>query len=274
MDIIETTLYTNEINNNFELIDCDWNDKYGLLLIIKNNRKFIIQAGENYINLTFKINCDYPLIRWIDYNLFLIADARNDGNRENLYILSTDGIKQNSFNCGDGIEDIVVSNDGIWISYFDEGVFGSGISTEGLVLFNHDGTPLFKYHNDLLNMPYIDDCYAMCNGKAHSVWIFPYSDFPLVNVNLLTKSIQSYKVPKKLHGSHAICIRGKFGYFYDRYNSNGELYCWEIGSKQPQLIGKLSGRTRGLDISESHHFLSFDESKIKLYKIINPNEYN
>ncbi|MDQ1143426.1 hypothetical protein QE429_000253 [Bacillus sp. SORGH_AS 510] len=275
MDIIETILYSKpSSNNNVELIDCDWSDNYGLLLILEKNRKFIVKIGGTQLSLNnINITCDFPLIRWIDHNRFLIADARNDSKRENLYILNTEGKIQNSFYCGDGIEDIVISKEGIWISYFDEGVFGSGISTEGLVLFSYNGTPTFRYHSDLLDRPYIVDCYAICKGKSPSLWLFPYTDFPLLCVNPAKKTLESYKVPKVLHGSNALCVRGKFGYFFDRYNSNGELYCWEIGKSRPQLIGKIKGSTRGLDTRESNHFISIDESNVKVYRIINHKEY-
>jgi hypothetical protein len=275
MDIIETILYSKQSDDdNVKLIDCDWTDNFGLILVIEENGKFILQIGENQIMLSnFSITCAYPLVRWIDNNCFLIADARNDGKTDNVFILNLDGTLLNSFNCGDGIEDIVISNEGIWISYFDEGVFGRGISTEGLVLFSHEGTPLFRYHSDLLDRPTIVDCYAICKGKSASLWLFPYIDFPLLNVNPTKRTIESYKVPKVLHGSNGVCVRGKFAYFYDRYNSKGELYSWEIGKSHSQLIGKIKGSSRGLDTRESNHFISINDSYVKAYRIINPNEY-
>lgn len=217
MEIIETILYSKQINDNkVKVVDCDWTDNYGLILILKDNRKFIVQIGEQQIKLSnFNITCDYPLVRWIDYNHFLVADARNDSNTDNVYILKLDGTILNSFNCGDGIEDIVVSKEGIWISYFDEGVFGKGISTEGLVLFSYEGTPLFRYHSDLMEGPPIVDCYAICKGNSPSLWLFPYTDFPLLKVTPSKKTIESYKVPKVLHGSNGICVRGKFAYLID-----------------------------------------------------------
>jgi hypothetical protein len=275
MDIIETLLYSKQTDNNsVELIDCDWNDNLGLVLVLKENRNFIVQIRENRIELNnFNITCEYPLVRWIDYNRFLIADARNDSKKDNLYILNTNGSIFNSFNCGDAIEDIATSKKGIWISYFDEGVFGSGISTEGLVLFSYEGTPLFRYHTDLIDRPPIIDCYAICIGNSDSIWLFPYYDFPLISLNTTKRTIDSYEVPKILHGSNALCVRGKFAYFYDRYNSAGELYCWEIGKSRPQLIGKIKGSTRGLDTRESNHFISIEDSYVKAYRIINHNEY-
>ena len=89
-----------------------------------------------------------------------------------------------------------------------------------------------------------------------------------------SKILNSHKVPEKLHGSNAICVRGKYAYFFDRYNSNGELFCWEIGEKQPQLLGKIDGMTRALSNRENNHFISVSEEFVKLYRIMNDDEYN
>lgn len=275
MDIIETILYSKPSNtNNVKLIDADWRDDFGLVLILRKNQSSFIQIGDTQFSFkNLNISCNYPLIRWIDHNRFLIADVRTNCNSKNLYIFNTEGILLNSFHCGDAIEDIVPTNEGIWISYFDEGVFGNSISTEGLVLFSYDGTPIFKYHSDLVDCPFIVDCYAICRGKSSSIWIFPYSDFPLLCVNPSNKVIKSYEVPSILHGSSALCVRGKFAYFFNSYDSKGDLFCWEIGENHPQRISKISGYARGLNTRESNHFISIDENYVKAYRIINPTEY-
>ncbi|HWL22186.1 MAG TPA: hypothetical protein VNR38_00295 [Ureibacillus sp.] len=96
-----------------------------------------------------------------------------------------DGEVIRSFYWGDAVQDIAVSKDGIWCrcSYFDEGVFGEGISTEGLVLFDNTGSPTFQYHSHLPDAPSIADCYAICRGKNMTLWLYPYTDFELIQVN-------------------------------------------------------------------------------------------
>jgi hypothetical protein len=69
-------------------------------------------------------------------------------------------------------------------------------------------------------------------------------------------------------------VRGKYAYFFDRYDSNGDLFYWEIGKKQPQLLGKIDGMVRGLSNRENNHFLSISEEFVKLYRIINDDEFN
>ena len=71
------------------------------------------------------------------------------------------------------------------VSYFDEGVFGSGIGRQGLVCFDSSGEDLFKYadfaeQNDL---PMICDCYALNVDMSGDVWLNYYTDFPLVRLH-------------------------------------------------------------------------------------------
>ncbi|MBM7602460.1 hypothetical protein JOC75_000430 [Metabacillus crassostreae] len=276
MELIESILFKKDPEkDSVELLDADWTDNFGLIVAFRENSKLIVKFMDSQIILSnISITCEYPLVRWINTDSLLIADARNDGETENLYIFNSDGTLRNSFNCGDGIEDIVVSNEGIWISYFDEGVFGEGISTEGLVLFSYEGTPIFRYHSDLSGRPSIVDCYAICKGHSSSIWLFPYTDFPLLNVNPITNTIQSFKTPKILHGSNGLCVRGKVAYFHHPYNTNGELYSWEVGRRQAHLIGNIKGTTRGLGNKEkSHHFISIDDLYVKAYRVINHKEY-
>lgn len=84
---------------------------------------------------------------------------------------------------GDASEDLQTTPDGlIWVSYFDEGVFGGGIGRQGLVCFDAGGTPLFKYADfaEQNALPRICDCYAMNVDGKGAVYINYYTDFPLV----------------------------------------------------------------------------------------------
>jgi hypothetical protein len=88
-----------------------------------------------------------------------------------------------TLNLGDAIEDLQTLPDGrIWVSYFDEGVYGEGISTQGLVCFDASGAPVFRYRDDVAQhkLPPIDDCYALNVAMNGDVWVNYYSDFPLV----------------------------------------------------------------------------------------------
>lgn len=266
-------IYTapSQLGEPVEIVDADWKDKYGLAMILRRHNKIVVQLNgvETTVGFTpYKLS----MIRWIDDNHFLAATYEND--KENVFIVDLSGRLLHSFKGGEAFEEIVVGKEGIWISYFDEGIFGNGISTEGLVFFDMTGKLLLRYHSDLLNSSEIADCYALCKGNGTTVWIFPYTDFPLVEINPKERTVRSYSVPELLHGSHALCIRGRYAYFFDPYNSNQKMYQLEIGKQEPLLLGTVQGAVRGLDPSETSHFISVSpDQEVALYQVINEDEY-
>lgn len=259
-----------EEHQDYAIVDAEWNDAYGSLILLKKGKKFLFCIqGED--SIPFNLNLTYPMVRWIDASRFLVINSRAD-EEANAFIMDRDAVISESFHAGDGIQDVVVGLEGIWVSYFDEGVFGSGISEEGLVLFDFTGEVLFRYHSDLANCPNIDDCYAMAKGEGASVWILPYSKFPLVHVNGESKTAKIYKAPLGIHRSDSMSIKGNFGYFFESNKAAGKFYAWEIGKKKPQVAGKLQGRTRGLAPGETNHFISFTDDEVTLTCINNSKE--
>ncbi|EMF47827.1 hypothetical protein B481_0361 [Planococcus halocryophilus Or1] len=254
-----------------EIVDADWKDKYGLAVILRRHKKTFVQLNGVEITVSFTAY-KLSMIRWIDDNHFLAATYESD--KKNMFIVDLSGQLLHSFNGGEAFEEIVVGKEGIWVSYFDEGVFGNGISTEGLVLFDMTGNILLRYHSDLLNPNAIADCYALCKGGGTSVWIFPYTDFPLIEINSKERMSLTYPVPELLHGAKALCIRGKYAYFFDSYNSNEKMYQLKIGTQKPLLLGTVQGVLRGLGPSETNHFISISNNQeVALYQVINGDEY-
>jgi hypothetical protein len=90
-----------------------------------------------------------------------------------------------SVNLGDGIADVQATPDGeIWVSYFDEGVFGDGIGRYGAICFDAHGDLRFNYGEYAKHegLPLISDCYAMNVSASGDVWLNYYTDFPLVHL--------------------------------------------------------------------------------------------
>jgi hypothetical protein len=112
---------------------------------------------------------------------WLLADRR--GGCGNLH--DRTGRLLRSINLGDASEDIQTTPDGrIWVSYFDEGVFGGGIGKHGVVCFDGAGNPKFKYAEfaEQAGLPSVADCYAMNAATSGDVWLNYYTDFPLVHL--------------------------------------------------------------------------------------------
>lgn len=265
--LMEEQLYavTEEKGKPVKIFDADWKQEFGLAIVLIRGTKKFVQLNGKDIDIPF-ISNSVTHIRWIDAETFLLAE-------EKMRIINVSGKLLYSFNAGVAIEDITVIKSGIWVSYFDEG-FGKEISDEGLRLFDFKGKTLFRYHSDLLDRPTIFDCYGLCKGKGENVWIFPYTDFQLVDVNPNDRTSRIYSVPNALHGSSAICIRGKYAYFYSPYHSPEQLFQLEIGTQNYKFLGEIEGHLRGLDPNEGYHFLSVSEKEVKLCKILNDKEYD
>lgn len=272
--IIETNLYSVPTEQKKSvIIDADWNDKYGFLILLKTRNIYQIIINDRTLDSPIKMK--YPQIRWVNEQEFIIVNSRNHLKNPNLYIISRNGEVKSSFNCGDAVEDVSPNKEGIWVSYFDEGVFGKGISTEGLVLYDYNGKPKFKFHTDLERELVISDCYAICKSKANALWLCPFPDFNIFQLDNNKKVSSFYNTPIEVKGSKAINIRNKIAYFYSPYDKPYEFYKWELGSKSPIKIGVLEeDRVRGLGPRESNHFVSFTDSSLKGIRIENNNTNN
>ena len=153
-----------------------------------------------------------------------MSEAR--GGRATLY--NRAGESRESIDLGDAIKDVQTTTDGrIWVSYFDEGVFGGGIGQQGLVCFDASGKPVFKYFDfaEQNKLPFIHDCYALNAVSDEEAWLSYYSDFPLVSI----KKFQLDRVWKDFG-----CMHGAFG-----ITSDAVIFpkCYtHINNEQPQLL--------------------------------------
>ena len=258
--------------DSVEVMDADWREQYGLVMILQENNKTTIHVKGVEIDVSFT-RYSFSRIRWIDGNQILVATYENEINEENVFVMDQTGPLLYSFNGGEAIEEIIVGKEGIWISYFDEGVLGRGIAADGLLLFDIAGNVLFRYHSDLLDRPDIVDCYAIGKGAGTVLWLFPYTDFPLLEINPKKRTSRAYPIPEMLHGSHALCVRGKYAYFFDPYDADQLVYQLEIGTQEPLLLGTIEGAVRGLNPSETHHFISITDQQVTLYQVLNEDEY-
>ncbi|MDN7240961.1 TetR family transcriptional regulator [Planococcus sp. N028] len=252
--------------SEYEICSADWHDSHGLLIALRKEQHTVLCInGTSFVFPTQSLSSTF--VRWIDSNHFVIVDRSNTEGKDNVFIMDLEGTLCHSFYGGEGVQDVEVAENGIWLSYHDEGVTGSGISEEGLVLFGYNGKVLFRYFSDLANKPYIDDCYAMTQGGGSTIWLFPYSEFPLIQLNAATKELQIYKMPQVLHGTRSIGIRENYVYTVGNYKYDGRLYALEIGRKTPQIIGELEGYSKGLGLSKRYDFISFTEGTVRIYTI-------
>ncbi|WP_432866724.1 hypothetical protein [Microbispora rosea] len=112
---------------------------------------------------------------------------------------------------GDGIADVQTTPSGeIWVSYFDEGVYGNfgwgeaegpaPIGSPGLIRFRSDLDVAWRYPYDS-TFGAISDCYAL-NVVGEEAWAYYYTDFPIVRIG--TDAVAGWST--EVHGAHALVV--------------------------------------------------------------------
>jgi hypothetical protein len=126
----------------------------------------------------------------------LLAGARcrwrPEGPEQNAVAIDWDGRELRRFTLGDGIQDLRTTSTGtIWASYFDEGIFGNygwsgpgpaAIGGPGLVSFAASGNVAFAYDAEAAGTDGVCDAYAANVIDDSEVWLYFYTEFPLVRV--------------------------------------------------------------------------------------------
>jgi hypothetical protein len=142
------------------------------------------------------VHVRFPSVQLLpDDEILLVGSrCRFDEDRrvdeDNAFVFGPDGAERRHFMLGDGIEDIQVDRHGhIWVSYFDEGVFGRVVwggeqvppAASGLIAVDRWGRIQWRYRPPE-GVDGIDDCYAL-NVADDATWAYYYSAFPLVRID-------------------------------------------------------------------------------------------
>ncbi len=187
----------------------------------------------------------------------MLVDARPLPNTPGGAVLSLDGQVQREFFIGDGVNDVVVLEDLIAITYFDEGVFrGRSPSEQGIAFFDFDGE-FFGGYQSLFGAAAVDiaDCYAACRAGRSTLAFSAYTGFELVRVRPRAREQELVALPAELHGASALSVVGDLGYFFSPYDSKRSLIAWRP-NEAAREIGRHSGPLRGI---ETGRFLSTGE---------------
>lgn len=130
---------------------------------------------------------NYHFAQPMSQGRWIAVRGRCEGAHDaNAHIFDPQVGKIGSFHVGDGVNDVCVSpDDTIWISYFDEGIYGpTQLAQEGLIAIDIDGQIVFRFTDCLTvgGINRIADCTAINVVEDGSVWVYYYTDFPLVNL--------------------------------------------------------------------------------------------
>jgi hypothetical protein len=160
---------------------------------------------------------------------------RPEGAEKNALALDWSGNVLGRWTLGDGIEDLRVTPNGtIWASYFDEGVFGNygwsspgpeAIGSAGLVAFDPNGERCFDYDAKTAGTDTICDAYAMNVAADDDVWVYFYTEFPIVRIH--NRSYQVWKT--KLSGARALAIKPGRALLVGGYKQTSTARVVELG---------------------------------------------
>jgi len=209
-----------------------------------------------------ELNIAFPTVQPLPNGEVLLVGARchyrNGDPEQNALICGPEGEVIRRFVLGDGINDVQTTGDGmIWVSYFDEGVFGNygwdkPVGSCGLVCFDPEGSKIWEFEPPD-GFDSIADCYAL-NVSDDAVWACYYTDFPVLRVDSERKT-QAWK--NSYGGANALAVDGRrvalWGGFRDRHSRcilqqiHGDTLddAVELAIGFPEGIDSKSVRVRG-----------------------------
>ncbi|MEM6568158.1 MAG: hypothetical protein AAF957_07085 [Planctomycetota bacterium] len=160
----------------------------------------------------------------------------------NATVFDADGRPLRSFVLGDGIEDVQTCPDGaIWVSYFDEGVLGTGefgepVGRSGLVRWSPGGDLEYEFcptpGEDM-----VIDCYALNAVHAREAWLSYYAPFSIVRVH------DDHPVavwPGSVGGITSLARAGRRAVCQDAYEDTGHFHLVDLSEGEPaRVVGEL-----------------------------------
>jgi len=140
-----------------------------------------VEDGRSYETHLSSVRPRFPMLDALPDGGFVVADIRSPAGDDQLQVFDALGRPSWSFRVGDGIEHLLTDESGnVWVGYFDEGVCGDPLSEPGARCWSSTGTPLWEYRRPP-GTDWVIDCYAL-NVDRRAGWVYPYTDFPLVEV--------------------------------------------------------------------------------------------
>lgn len=169
-----------------------------------------------------------------DELLLVCARCRHypDGTQDsNAHVYDASGRLRREFVLGDGIERVQTTSDGrIWVSYFDEGVFGNlgwlePIGASGLTYWDAKGRLLYSYAPPA-ETDSICDCYAMNVVSDEETWIYYYTEFPLIRIY---RAGETTVWPCPLADSDSFAVYQDHVLFRGGYNRRDTYHLFQLG---------------------------------------------
>src|SRR5213594_49459 len=228
-----------------ELIDLDVLDSGDWAGVFRDGSNLFVRTAKNKSVAPDGIR--FPIIRCLEPGRIALIDTRTQEDRTNAWILCPQRNEIVEFFAGDGIQDVLANSDTIVVTYFDEGVFGRiRPGDEGVAVFDSRGHLRAGYRSTLGSRAVdIADCYAACWESDWRIAFLPYTEFPLVRLDVRTFDQNVVQTPRRLHGSSAISVSRGDALFFGPYDEKRSILAWHSGG-EISSVGAHSGPLRGL----------------------------
>ncbi len=184
----------------------------------------------------------FDLVQPLGPDRVLLVRRRIKSNSdENAHIYDMGGQLVAAFQAGDGIEDVQTTEDGqIWVSYFDEGIFGSlELGQSGVVCLDQSGRSVLRYNQMSGPESPISECYAMNVASSREVWLYYYTEFPLVR--LLDRRFDHEWKGIPVQGARGFAVDGEHAVFAGSYESSDRLFLVSLNSMHMEELQPVDG---------------------------------
>jgi len=205
----------------------------------------------------------YHFVQPLTDDELLLVCSRTRKVKENARVFTEDSTLRRSFSLGDAIESTQTTSTGeIWTSYFDEYLIQD---LHGLHRWDRHGNEVYRYQPvaGLNSIDFIADCYAMNVVSDDTIWIYYYTDFPLVKI--IDDEIVDYW-QSSIYGSHWFAVHNNHIVFVGSYDDklfhhfeilpNHEIK--HIQTFDLKQKGWFTTRGKTIVICEGNQFYRFD----------------
>lgn len=248
-------------------VELDLNQENIKNIAVDSFHNFIaITSQNNIIGNDFEIslnqNFEFPLIRIVDNEKFLIVDDSSK-LKDNAFLIDFFGNVLCKFYVGIYIQEIKIVKKKIIVSYFDEGVLGkSGPNNDGVSVFDFNGNQIFGYKSKYSNNEFID-CYYMTNYGNNKIIFYGYSDFELHELNLENLTISDFDCPPDFSGASSISTKGENIIFHSSYRDKTSFFVWNLKLK---TLEKIESNEKSLIGTDNGTFFKFNKKSFTLIK--------
>jgi hypothetical protein len=193
-----------------------------------------------------------PAVRLLAPDVALVVRRRVflEGEK-NAWIIRRHHEIERTFAIGDGIADVVRTENFLVATYSDEGVFGdTAPAWLGLGVFDRSGRLLWGWNDTIA--PYsaspIGDCYAALwlGGDRIAVFSYACSDdvrFEFALLDVPGRSVVVHQAPEALHGSAALSVKSDEWLFRAPSRARQSVFGWRPGG-EPVEVARLPEPSR------------------------------